>query len=103
MLPDPIWSENRKAWIVKRTATHSVDIVPMIFSYRLVLTPLDSPMGYDVGWCYFGLERAVFSRCMIAAMHFDPDTEEAPAWFDKQLGRWDPPGVVSKAASGVPS
>ena len=56
---------------VKETETHWVDVVPMIYNWRLARTPKDSPLTYDRGWCYYGTGTASFTAAVLAAMAWD--------------------------------
>lgn len=74
-------------WTIKTTATHDIDVCRLLFHYRLCMTPLASPLGWEHGWCYSGtgpdmsydLEHAV-----IAALAWDPDTEAEPFGWTKR-------------------
>jgi hypothetical protein len=81
----PIVLNERGTVTVKETATHLVEVLPMIYNFRLVLTPKANPDSYDAGWCYFGTGSDSFTRCYLAALAFDPDTEADPAGYDKAL------------------
>lgn len=75
------WNETREAYTVAETATHWVDIVPMLFTYRVVLTPKSSPMTYDVGWCY-----ETFLAAAAAVAVWDRETEPEPIGYIKRVG-----------------
>lgn len=74
-----IWDNDRAAFMVKETATHYIDLVPMIYNVRVVMTPKDAPLGYDAGWCYPGLLEAA-----AAVEAWDPDTQHRPEGFIKE-------------------
>lgn len=76
----------RGCYSVKETEHYYVEIAPMIFNYRVVITPKASPDGYEAGWCYFGRTAASLTRAVLAAAAFDPETETAPVGYDKALG-----------------
>lgn len=58
---------------------YSIDVMPMIYNTRLVLTPEASPFGYDHGWCYPKGGAAI-----LAAYTWDPETEAEPAGYTKR-------------------
>lgn len=72
-------------WRVKSTANWHVEICPMIFNYRVVLTPVDCLDTWEHGWCYFGTGAGSLAKAVLAARAFDPETESAPAGYDKAL------------------
>lgn len=82
-------------WRVKETATHYIDVVQMIYNWRIVTTPKDSPESYDRGWCFEG--RDVLPP-LIAALAWDPETEPEPTGWVKEVhtGRRRPGGDASQ-------
>ncbi len=80
---------------VKETATHYVDIMPMIYNCRIVTTRKDRD-EYDRGWCYAGRDPL---PAVLAALAWDPDTEDEPQGWIKQAlpptGRRRPDGDAS--------
>jgi hypothetical protein len=68
---------------VKETETHWVDVVPMIYNWRLARTPKDSPLTYDRGWCYYGTGTASFTAAVLAAMAWDGADDSSPDGWDK--------------------
>lgn len=83
--PAPTWDAERSVWRVKTTSNWHVEIIPMMFNYRVVLTPVDNLHSWDHGWCYFGKSALVMAAAVLAAQAFDPETESAPAGYDKAL------------------
>lgn len=65
---------------VKETEAHYIDVVPMIFNHRVVMTPKADPLCYDRGWCYQARAAA-----LLAAMEWDPDIEPEPRGWVKAL------------------
>jgi hypothetical protein len=57
-----------------------VQVVPMIFNDRLVLTPESLPLVYDYGWCY-----PKGGAAHLAALVWDPEAEGEPAGFKKRV------------------
>lgn len=82
---------------VKETTTHYVDIVPMLFNWRIVTTPKGQKDTYDRGWCYQGRDSV---SALLAAMAWDPEVEEEPQGWIKQAapatGRRRPNGDASQ-------
>ena len=49
------------------------------------------PTSLSGGWCYFGRDSTVLARALHAAWEWDPDAQDSPAWYDKDvLGRTAP-------------
>lgn len=69
---------------VKTTETHHIDVMKMIFNWRVVMTPLDNPMVYDHGWCYFGTGADTLMRAVMAAWAWDGAENTSPSHYDKQ-------------------
>lgn len=64
---------------IGRWGGYCIDIVPMIFNDRLVMTPVATPDVYDHGWCYPQGAAAV-----AAALAWDPATEAEPVGYLKR-------------------
>ena len=79
---------------VKETETHYIEVVRMIFNWRLATTPKHSPMTYDRGWCYAGTGLRSFMAAVLAAMAWDgADGSEPDGWNKNiQTGEWREPG-----------
>jgi hypothetical protein len=65
---------------------HHIDMLRMIFNWRVVTTPVDMPLVYDRGWCYFGTGDQSFRKALLAALVWDGADDTAPAGYDKQVG-----------------
>lgn len=76
---DGLQLNERHCWTIKETATHLVEVIPMIFNDRLVLTPKAAPEVYDYGWCYDQGGPAI-----LAALAWDPATEAEPVGFKER-------------------
>lgn len=57
-----------------------VQIMPMLYNDRLVLTPEEMPFVYDFGWCY-----PKGGAAHLAARAWDPDAEGEPVGFIKAV------------------
>lgn len=76
-----------------------VQIVPMIYNHRLVLSPEDAPEVYDYGWCYPQSDEYSSSLppALGAAIMWDPQTEGEPHGYIKAIGtKRREPGEVAK-------
>lgn len=73
-------------WRVKETATHWIDVVPMIFNWRIATTSKSCPLVYDRGWCYRGTGPDTFVAAVLAAWAWDGDDETEPAGYFKRAG-----------------
>lgn len=72
------------AWRVKETATHWIDVVPMIFNWRVATTPKTDPLTYDRAWCYQGTGPAAFAAAVLAAWAWDGSSGSEPAGYFKR-------------------
>lgn len=54
-------------WRVKETGTHWVDVLPMIYNWRIGRVPKSMPLTYDRAWCYRGTGPATFTAAVLAA------------------------------------
>lgn len=75
----------RGCYTVKATENWLVEIMPMMYNYRVVLTPIGQLDGWEHGWCYFGKNFVTMLRAFLAARAFDPETQSAPEGYDKAL------------------
>lgn len=55
-----------------------VQLMPMLYNARLVLTPEACPGVYDFGWCY-----PTHVSATVAAAAWDPETDGEPPGFIK--------------------
>lgn len=71
-----------------------VQVVPMIYNDRIVLTPEDCDDVYDHGWCY---DKG--SAAMLAVMAWNPQLQAEPAGYKKRAT----PGVrqAGETAGGL--
>ncbi len=78
---DDQWATDRYGvCTVARWGGYLVQIMPMLYNDRLILTPEDAPMGYDYGWCY-----AKGGHAFAAAALWNPDTEAEPMGYIKAI------------------
>jgi hypothetical protein len=78
---------------VKETETHYIEVVRMIYNWRLATTPKHSPMTYERGWCYAGTGPVSFTAAVLAAMAWDGADGTEPEGWNKniQTGEWREP------------
>lgn len=65
---------------IGRWGGYTIDVCPMLFNDRLVLTPESAPDGYDYGWCY-----PKGGAAEVAARIWDPETQAEPAGYVKAV------------------
>ncbi len=74
-------------FIIKRTDEFVIDVVPMIYNWRLhVATPEAYGAFYEKGYCFFGLGLDVLVKAVTAAEEWakgDPFVTDPPG-FDKR-------------------
>lgn len=73
-----------------------VQICPMIFNDRLVLTPENAPDGYDYGWCYPKGPAA-----LLAALAWDPGSEDEPIGYIKAIHHGTPRRAGERAVGAT--
>jgi hypothetical protein len=78
---------------VKETDTHQVDVLRMIFNWRIARTPKDRPEQYDRHWCYAGTSWATLVTAVHAAAEWDAADGTEPEGWNKngQTGEWREP------------
>ena len=83
----PLWIDDQiYGYRVKQAGDHYIDILRMIFNWRIVTTPVDAPMFIDRGWCYQGTGLAGFLPAVLAAIAWDGSDETEPAGYFKRAG-----------------
>lgn len=70
-------------WRIKRTDWHYVDVLRMVFSFRIVTTPVNFPAVYDRHWCYDGTDAAALIRAVVAAAMWDGADHTEPGGWTK--------------------
>lgn len=75
-------TNDRECLTLAEDDEHYYDLIPMLFNYRLVMTPKDNTGIWDWGWCYPDALTA------IAALHiWDPTTQNEPQFWRKRPTR----------------
>ena len=85
LFPD-LHQVERGQWRVNETATHYIDILEMIFNWRIVTTPKSCPLVWDRGWCYQGKDLAAFLTVVAMAQAWDGSDETEPEGYFKVAG-----------------
>lgn len=67
-----------------------IDVIEMIYSWRVVRTPVAAPMIYDRGYCYFGFKEGATKvtallTALAAAVSWDGADDTDPVGFDKKI------------------
>lgn len=79
-------------WRVKTSADgrHHIDVVRMIFNWRVATTPVATPYVFARWWCYKGTGPAAFVTAALAALAWDGSDNTEPAGWNKngQTGEW---------------
>lgn len=75
------WDAEKAVYRVGETDTHLIEICPMIYNHRVVMTPKSSPLTWDWGWCYPDLASA-----LLAVAAWDPVTQLEPSGYMKRVG-----------------
>ena len=70
-------------WRVAETTTHYIDVLVMIYNYRVVETPKADPDTYDRFWCYVGRDLAALLRAVAAARVWVASDDPEPAGWNK--------------------
>jgi hypothetical protein len=70
--------------------THYIDVLAMLYNYRVVLTPVDMPMVIVRHWCYAGVDPDTLLRAAAAACAWDGALDTEPLGWNKngQTGEW---------------
>lgn len=71
---------------IKETETHYIDVMRMLFNWRITTTPKDFPFVYDRGWCYQGTGIIGFLPAALAAIAWDGSDDTEPAGYFKRAG-----------------
>lgn len=70
-------------WRVRSTNYFHVDILRMLGgNLRVVTTPVTDPLTYTRAWCY----QRPFLEVILLAAAFDPDRDDEPVGWIKQVG-----------------
>ncbi|MEV2277743.1 hypothetical protein AB0I72_19365 [Nocardiopsis sp. NPDC049922] len=75
-------------WHVRDVGAMRVEVMEMIFNWRVTIAFTRHPLVLEGGWCYFGRSWDVFERAVRAAHAFDPASQHAPVGFDKEALAW---------------
>lgn len=70
---------------IKETETHYIDVVLMLYNWRVTRTPKASPLTYDRGWCYFGTDWSTLLLAAMAAYAWDGADDTEPKGWNKSI------------------
>lgn len=75
---------------VGENETHYVDVMLMLFSWRICETPKSCPERIDRSWCYNGTGRTSFYMAVGAAMLWLKERTNEPKYWNKNVvtGEW---------------
>ena len=85
-------------WRVKTSdnGKHYLDLLRMIYNWRLAMTPVAMPSTVDRSWCYFGHGeddegnprnmRTAFATALAAALMWDGSPDSEPQLYDRAVG-----------------
>lgn len=79
---------------VKQTATHFIEVLPMLANFRLhTVRKDDGPQAWSERfWCYSGRDEATYVATVMAAYAWDGADDTEPVGWSKngQTGEWRP-------------
>lgn len=75
---------------VKETDRYYLDVMQMLFNWRLCCTRKDCELVYDRSWCYVGRDQLAFLTAVFAALEWDGSDDTEPVGWNKnnQTGEW---------------
>lgn len=71
---------------VKETGTHYIDVMRMLYGWRIVTTLKENPMVWDRGWCYQGQGLEGFLPAVLAVLAWDGSDGTEPPGYYKRAG-----------------
>jgi hypothetical protein len=82
-------------WRIKTSddGRHYIDVMWMLYNYRVATTPVALPFVFDRFWCYAGRTEADLQRAVLAAWAWDGADDTEPVGWNKngQTGEWRAP------------
>jgi hypothetical protein len=75
---------------IAETETHYLDVIQMLYNWRLCETPKSCPLSYDRSWCYAGNGLDGLLTAVIAAIAWgrNPDAEPVGWIRNNQTGEY---------------
>lgn len=71
---------------ISTTEHWRVEIVEMLYNFRITLSAIDDEHGWEYGWCYQGKDLGAILTVAAAATVFDPETMLEPEGYFKAVG-----------------
>jgi hypothetical protein len=93
-LMDARWDEDRLVFAVADVGANLIDVMPMLFTAAIVVTPKAFPLAYTDRWCYQSVTEAIAAaEAWVAA---GPTQREPDGWHrHPPTGRRRPHGDPS--------
>lgn len=71
---------------IKETGGHYIDVMPMLYNWRIVISRTESPGVPIRGWCYQGTGLDGFVPAVLAAIAWDGSDDTEPPGYFKRAG-----------------
>lgn len=81
-------ANDRKTLTIAEDDEYYYDAIPMLYNWRLVMTPKDNQLSWDYGWCFAGP-----IELRLAMLAWDPETQNEPLGWKKR-----PTGIRTRTA-----
>jgi hypothetical protein len=88
---------------IGETETHIIDVMRMLYNWRITTTPKHSPLTYDGGWCYVGTDPGTFLKAVVAAKIMIETGADQPCGWNKNVmtGEWREDGQAPPPDGGI--
>lgn len=93
-----LWDDDRSVFNVKDTKENHIDILPLLFTYAIVVTPKNSPLTYADRWCYYSFAPALQAAVDWDATGWSQYSRDAGGYYDSF--RCEPQGWHRHPVSG---
>jgi hypothetical protein len=70
---------------IKRTAHHYIDVMAMLYGFRVATTPIACPGVFDRGWCYYGTTGHAYNAAVLGAAVWDGADDTEPLGWNKNM------------------
>lgn len=83
----PLWLDGRiYGYRIKETGTHFIEVMRMIYNWRVVTVPKRNENLIDRAWCYQGTGLDGFLPAALAAIAWDGSDDTEPPGYFKRAG-----------------